>query len=73
MRNAYLAKSRSAQDGRTATLSVTGEGEKVLAASLAHQETTFRQLVEEWKPEDQARFADYLRALAAQTLLAREL
>jgi DNA-binding MarR family transcriptional regulator len=67
-----LAKARSAEDGRTATLSVTGQGEKVLAASWAHQEATFCQLVKGWAPEDQARFANYLRALAAQTPSSRQ-
>ena len=62
-----LAKTRSTQDGRIATLAVTLKGQEVLAASWAHQEATFGQLVKDWAADDQTRLARYLRALASGT------
>ncbi len=62
-----LAKARSPQDGRAATLALTDAGEAILAASWAYQDDTFRRLVQGWSPADQARLAEYLKALAAGT------
>ncbi len=64
VQSGVLGKQRSARDGRATTLVLLPQGEALIAASWRYQEDLFRRMVADWDPEDQARLAGYLKALA---------
>jgi len=61
----YLHRETSTADNRRAVLTVTVAGQELLTNSHAWQEDVYARLVQAWEPADAARFADYLRRLAA--------
>ncbi|WP_279582484.1 MarR family winged helix-turn-helix transcriptional regulator [Fodinicola feengrottensis] len=66
IRSGHVDRGSSSADARRANLTLTAAGQAFLAAAHDFQQHAYEQLVADWDPADQQRFATYLRQLADQ-------
>jgi DNA-binding MarR family transcriptional regulator len=64
----FARRATAPRDARRADLSITPSGRRVLAAARRWQAATFRELVDDWPPDDVERFSRYLVRLAGDVL-----
>jgi DNA-binding MarR family transcriptional regulator len=62
----YVRKAASSADARQAQLLATRQGNELLGAARAWQQSAFERMVADWPAADAARFARYLERLSSE-------